>query len=120
MSSSHSSGRVFLLNTPVVTSLGSYQHFKLPLDVVRTLLSDAKQVVSAVGHEATARLMTKILGYQVTVNRIAIEMEHGDVAIIFRVLTRLPEGAVLSEQELEQVPYEITVLQSVCRDCFSV
>lgn len=103
--------RVYLLNTPVLTSLGVYQHYKATLDTVKTMLNNATQVVSAVGHEATAKLMSQVLGYPVATNRVAVTMEQGDIAIVFRMLQRLPEGVVLSEQELLQVPYEITVLE---------
>ena len=58
------------------------------------------EVVSAIGHPATAALITKILGIDVLPNRINVTLEDGDEALVFQVATRLPEGKILSEGEL--------------------
>ena len=60
-------------------------------------------VVSAVGHESTAKLLSRILGIEVPMNRIQIKMEDGDWAIVLQLLIRLEEGRVLNEQELKQL-----------------
>ena len=60
-------------------------------------------VVSAVGHESTAKLLSRILGIEVPVNRVQIKMEDGDWAIVLQLLVRLEEGRVLNEQELQQL-----------------
>jgi hypothetical protein len=38
-------------------------------------------------------------------------MHPGDKAIVFQVLQRLPEGKVLSEEELKAVPYRLGLLE---------
>ena len=58
------------------------------------------EVVSAIGHPATASLASKVLGIEVPANRIEIALEDGDEAIVFQLMTRLPEGTVLNEDEL--------------------
>ena len=55
--------------------------------------------------------MTQLTGVQIPVNRVAIRMQPGDIAIVFRVLTRLPEGKVLSDEELAAIPYEFGILE---------
>jgi len=109
-------GKVYLLNAPILTSYGVFHHYKANVNFVKNLLKN-HEVISAIGHEATANFMSKILNYPIAVNRIKITMQHGDYAIVFRLLQRLPEGKVLSEQELQSIPYEITIIYQGCRDC---
>lgn len=104
---------LYILNSPVLTSCGVYSYAKIPLSAVRELLKQTPDFISAVGHESTANFISKILGVTVPVNRIEISMKKGDKAIVFRILTRLPEGKVLDEQELSQVKYEIGLLKKV-------
>lgn len=63
-------------------------------------------VVSAVGHESTAGLMSELLGENVPVNREQIMMDKGDKALVFQIMGRLPEGRVLAAHELLMVPYK--------------
>ena len=59
-----------------------------------------KEVISAIGHPGTAALVSKILGFEVPANRVAVAFEDSDEAIVFQLAVRLPEGKVLSEDEL--------------------
>ena len=64
--------------------------------------------VSAIGHEATAKLLEMILGRAVPVNRVAVTLKHGDEALIFALKGRLPEGAVVKDvEELKRIGYEL-------------
>jgi len=68
--------------------------------------------VSAIGHEATAKIISTQLSIQVPVNRISIQLKPSDILVVFQLLTRLPEGKVLSEDEMKQVTakwYVVTV-----------
>jgi len=103
---------LYILNSPILTSYGKYEFSKISLDYAKELLSFG-DFVSAIGHEATANLLSKITGAKIPVNRVRIEMEPGDIAIVFRVLTRLPEGKILTEEELEKIPYELGLLERV-------
>ena len=44
------------------------------------------------------------------INRIHVNMQAGDKALILRLLERLPEGKVLNAQEMRQVPFELALL----------
>jgi hypothetical protein len=103
---------IYVLNTPILTDWGMYSFVSWRLEDVRKLLHE-KTFVSAVGHEGTANLMTRLIGIPIPVNRTAIKMAKWDVAIVFRLLTRLPEGKVLSEEELAQLPYEFGFLDKI-------
>jgi len=59
-----------------------------------------KEIVNAIGHPATAKLVGSILGLDLEANRITVALEDEDEALVFQVMERLPEGKILSEDEL--------------------
>jgi len=71
----------------------------------------AKGAVSVVGHESTARFLSQLLSMPISVNRVSIALNEGDEVLVFQLMTRLPEGKVLSEQELAQVPYKFYLVK---------
>ena len=100
--------RVVILNSPVLTTYGTFEFHPISLEEAERLLADG--FYSAVGHETSARFLTALLGREVEANRVQIEMEPGDWALVLRLKTRLPEGKVLTEEELGVVPYELGLL----------
>lgn len=68
-------------------------------------------IVSAVGHEGTAQLLSQILGFQVPVNRVSIKLAPSDILIVFQLLTRLPEGRVLTADEIKQLQYKFYIVK---------
>lgn len=103
---------LYILNTPILTSYGKYNFREARLAEVRYLLHLSHgRFISAVGHDATAKFISEVTGFDIPVNRVQIEMKLGDRAIVFRVLVRLPEGKVLTHEELSQVPYEFGILE---------
>jgi len=75
---------------------------EVTVDDVKRILSS--EFVSAIGHEATAKIISSQLGISVQVNRVSIQLKAGDVLVVFQLLSRLPEGKVLTEDEMKQVP----------------
>ncbi|BCV23265.1 STIV orfB116 family protein [Gelria sp. Kuro-4] len=60
--------------------------------------------VSAVGHPGTAQVFTsRFVREIVEPNRKFVQLKPGDSALIGQVMTRLPEGKVLSAEELQGV-----------------
>jgi hypothetical protein len=103
---------VYLLNSLVVpvdlTTPKKIVMRRAGLTEVKKLL--VPEFVSAIGHEGTAKLLTEILGgFPVDVNRISIKAVSGDVLIHFSLKQRLPEGKVLSKEELEKLEYEFVI-----------
>jgi len=99
---------LYVLNSPILTSFGFYSYKPLSLAEAIALLKQG--FTSAVGHEATASFLSQLTGIAIPVNRVQVQMRPGDRAIVFQVLQRLPEGKVLSEEELKAVPYRLGLL----------
>jgi len=101
---------LYIINTPVLTDYGLWE-FSGPLSIreVRTRLEPG--FVSAIGHEASANILSRILNIPIPVNRIQIKMQPKDEALILRLLKRLPEGKVLDESELMALDFELGLLK---------
>jgi hypothetical protein len=102
---------LYILNTPILTDWGEYIFSRISLEEVKNLLQ--REFTSAIGHEGTATLMSKLVGIEIPVNRIQVKMQAGDQAIVFRVIVRLPEGKVLTSEELQTIPHEFGLLRRV-------
>jgi len=70
----------------------------ISLGEVKALLKEG--FVSAVGHESTARVLSKLLRTEVPFNRAQISIKEGDVIVSFQFMVRLPEGKILGEDEV--------------------
>ena len=66
-------------------------------------LNTDPQVVNAIGHDSTVYLINKLCGTNFQKNRIEVEMNRGDIALVIMVSERLPEGKVLSDTEIEEM-----------------
>jgi hypothetical protein len=53
------------------------------------------------------------LEVEIPYNRVAIAMQAGDVALVFRLLTRLSEGQVLKLNELYSKDYTLGLLKKI-------
>lgn len=71
------------------------------------------EFISAIGHETTARVLSKLLGREVPYNRISIQLNTGDTLYVFQIMQRLEEGKILTEEEIQFLPYKILKLQTV-------
>jgi hypothetical protein len=78
---------------------------RVTLEEAKQIIKNAGKVVSAVGHEATSKLLSQLLEFPVEFNRIAIFLHPGDCTLHFYLKTRLPEGKILNEEELKRLDY---------------
>ncbi|MEQ1525996.1 MAG: YddF family protein [Gallionella sp.] len=96
----------YLLNTPILTSYGEW-NFTGPLTVEQAQTHLKNGFQSAIGHEASAQFLSQLLGVEVPMNRIAVTMQAGDTALVLRIKSRLPEGKLLTREEIADIPFEL-------------
>ena len=101
---------IYLLNTPVLTAYGDYC-FRGPITVQDARERIGKDFISAIGHDASAVFLSRLLGIDVPMNRISVAMLQGDSALVLRVKERLPEGKILEKNQLISTPYELAWLK---------
>jgi hypothetical protein len=100
---------IYILNTLIVPiNFDVYQNINIKLTKIS--IEEAKEIlkngfISAIGHEGTSQILTKLLGILIPTNRITIFMKPGDVGIHFFLKQRLPEGTVLSEEQLNKLEF---------------
>jgi hypothetical protein len=82
---------------------------------VKALLSSGG-FESTIGHPGTAQVLTEKLGLQVEANRKAVRLAKGDKLIVAQVEWpggRLPEGRVLTKEEVEKLPIKYLLVEDV-------
>jgi hypothetical protein len=99
-----------ILNTSILTSDGQYVMETITLDQAKQLVKDADSIDSAVGHVSTAEILTTLLDINIDVNRQMFEQQVNQTALVFKLNGRLPEGVVLSRDEIETMGYSFKTL----------
>lgn len=99
-----------LLNAPIMTADGVYTLRELELCQARDLVS-TRGFESAIGHEATAKLVSELLGIRCPMRRVTYRQQPGQTALVLRLGRRMEEGKVLSNRaELEEAGFSFAVL----------
>ena len=103
----------YLLNTLIIP-VDFQRHPKVKATIRRASIEEVRQLlsrgfVSAVGHQATADLLTSLLQVPVQFNRIAVKAAPGDVLVHFVLRERIPEGKVLTLEELQSLPFDFAI-----------
>jgi len=101
---------IAILNGAIITAEGEYSCRTISLEESKKLIHSAPKVISAVGHKATAEIITDLLGTKVTLNRINFHQEAGQQALVFKLNSRPPEGIILSRDEIEEFGYQFQLL----------
>ncbi|TFI51027.1 DUF1874 domain-containing protein [Mastigocladus laminosus UU774] len=102
--------KVTLLITSILTNDGTYKLHTIDLATAR-LLCAGNTVESAIGIAQTCDLLTELLGFDVPVNRQQYSQQPGEIALVFRLNARIPEGKVLTREELDEIGYSFKVLE---------
>lgn len=106
--------KITLLNTSILTNYGLFEYSRLEVEEARQLVQDNKnEVWSAIGHAATAAILSELLGIEVAVNRTDYRQEPGETALIFKLRQRLLEGQILSREEIEKIGYDFGLLRRI-------
>lgn len=100
---------LYLLNSAALFANGRYCRSG-PLDLRAARALAAGRIASAVGHHATARWLSELLERPVPACRRRVDMQPGDRALVYRLLSRLPEGRVVDLPMLKKQPYQFSLL----------
>jgi urate oxidase len=103
----------YLLNTLIIP-VDFQRHPKVKATIRRASIEEVRQLlsrgfVSAVGHQATATLLSQLLGIEVPFNRVTVKAEPGDILIHFVLRERIPEGKILTLEELQSLPFDFAI-----------
>jgi hypothetical protein len=103
---------LYFLNSPVISNWGEYRLTPVTKDESVRLWESAKpeEKISAIGHEETS-LFLNLLGFGMVCNRISIKMKTGDRALVLKINGRLPEGKLLTKNDLNNIDYEFGLLE---------
>lgn len=100
---------IALLNTSIITTDGEYILSSISLERAMEIL-DGTIIDSAIGHDATAQIMSDLLDVDVPVNRQMFSQKVGQRAIVFKLHGRPQEGKILNCDEIEAIGYDFKVL----------
>jgi uncharacterized protein ORF117 len=101
-----------LLNTSIITTTGTYKMVDLTLAQAKDLAQANKDnLLSAIGHSATADVLTKLLGVDVPANRIVFSQDVGQQAIVLKMRGRLPDDVKdLTVDDMQQIGFDLFLL----------
>jgi hypothetical protein len=110
--------KLALLNTSILTQYGSFTYAKISLSDAQLIVYNAAEpqigpddgILSALGHQSTADILTDLLEMPVSMNRIQFAQEVNQSALVFKLKGRAPEGVILSREEIETIGYEFGLL----------
>ena len=100
----------YILNAAILTDWGIYEFIEYNENSMELDFSNA---LSAVGHAATAIILSHLFGIKIKENRIEIKMRKNECSLIFRLKVRPPEGKILSYEELQNYDYVLGILKKI-------
>lgn len=103
---------VYVFNSPILTTYGTFK-FTGPVSKNRASVLLAQGFVSAIGHTSTAELLTHLLDIHIGHQRIRVEMQPGDSALVFRLLDRVDPQEISSSLDLEEIGYELAIMERI-------
>lgn len=63
------------------------------------IVNNKKNLVSCIGHQDTASVLTDILGFEIKAERINVKLKEKDILYVFQIMGgRLPEGSTTLPQ----------------------
>lgn len=104
--------KIYFLNTPYLNVEGEFKFEKTTYENILNLIKNAESINSAIGHEETANLLSTLFGVNIEMNRIDYKQNIDELAIVFKLNSRQPEGKIIkSIDELEKIGYEFYLLK---------
>lgn len=101
---------VAIFNGTVATTNGVYSISDIDVKTAKDYIAQ-NGFISAIGHEATAQVLSEILGFHIPMNRIQFHQQIGQKAIALKLNQRPPEGQILNKEEVEKVGFSLKLIQ---------
>jgi hypothetical protein len=101
---------VVIFNGPICTTTGLYRVSDLEIEEAKRLIQTFG-FVSAVGHRASAEVLSSILEAEVPMNRIEYSQRVGQKAIALKLKIRPAEGRILTASEMIQIGFNLLLLE---------
>lgn len=106
--------RLVFLNTTILTSTGVFEMYDVTLEEAKKIVNENfVDRLSAIGHSATADVMTELLGIEIQVNRIQYLQKESDIVLCFKLKGRIEEGKILSREDIEKIGYDFKVIKNI-------
>jgi hypothetical protein len=110
-----------ILNTSILTAFGEFRYVPVSLDDAKQIVFSALDlaqgpddgILSAIGHQSTAEILTELLETPIAMNRIQFAQELQQSALVFKLKGRPEEGKILSREEIEAIGYEFGCLTRI-------
>jgi Domain of unknown function (DUF1874) len=102
--------KITLLNTSILTTFGTFDFQPITLADAKALVKN-NETESSIGHASTADILSELLEIKIQANRIEYLQSVDDVALIFKLKSRIPEGKVLNRTEIEEIGYDFGILR---------
>ncbi len=101
---------VTILNTAILTNYGIFRYTPISLEEGKKLIANG--FTSAVGHQSTCDVISKLLGVDVKMNRMEYSQGVGQTALVFKLKGRpTEEGQILTVADIEKIGYEFGKLE---------
>lgn len=101
---------VAIFNGVIVTTNGLYSVSDIDIVTARKYIKQ-NGFISAIGHEATAQVLSEILGITIPVNRVELQQQVGQKAIALKLNHRAPEGQILNKQQIMEVGFTLKLIE---------
>ena len=101
--------KLVILNSSILTTTGMFELKDISLQEAQQVVQE-NEILSAVGHQSTADILTTLLGTEVPMNRIVFEQEQGQKALVFKLNGRPEEGKILTAEEIHQMGFKFQIL----------
>lgn len=100
---------IALFNGTIVTTNGLYMIDDIDIATVKKYIK-SNGFISAIGHYATAEIMSEKLDENIPMNRINFHQSVGQIAIVFKLNQRPEEGKILNKEEIESIGYHWKIM----------
>jgi len=101
---------VVLFNGTVATTNGVYSIKDIDVEKAKEYVNQYG-FESAIGHSATAQVISNLLEQDVKVNRIQYHQVIGQIGIALKLNERPPEGNILTRDEMKEIGYSLKIIE---------